>query len=221
MSEIRPGVKRVFDADRAVDAARHVEEELAAHVAAREEGLIARCVAPVEARAQARASFENSLAAIRQSAGQKQRAVNRRAWLDDLRLDVRYAWRGLARRPALTLLVVSTVAIGVGANTAIFSAVDALLLRPLPFPYPERLMDLRLSTEEDRDAQSGSRWSWRKFSFYAAAQRSFERVAVWGPHEANLTDGESERVQGEQVSAGYLAALRVQPMIGRSFSPEL
>ncbi|MFN8582802.1 MAG: ABC transporter permease [Gemmatimonadaceae bacterium] len=147
-----------------------------------------------------------------------------REWIAEVAQDTRYAARGLLNRPGFTIVAVLTLAVGIGANTAIFSAINALVLRPLPFTQPEQLMDVY----EVGPAEPGgggpdnqhAPWSWPKFTLYRDAQRSFRDVALWSDEQFTLTSGESERVYGETVSARYLATLGIRPAIGRDFPAE-
>jgi len=134
--------------------------------------------------------------------------------------DLRYALRMLRRQPGFTAVALVALALGIGANTAIFSIVNGVLLRPLPYPDPDRLVqiwrDLRL---QDGPAQE---WASAPVFFEWQAQTDvFERVAAvtgWGP---SLTGaGDPERVVGAQVSRDYFEALGARPVLGRGFTVE-
>ncbi len=138
--------------------------------------------------------------------------------MSNLRRDVRLALRALARRPAFVALVVLTLALGIGANSAIFSVVNAVLLKPLPYRAPERL------------ALIWSRWSnfdktWLSEAEYLDYQRMtrlFEDVASWGENgEVALTGNQGpESVAAVQMTANMLSVLGMAPAVGRSFTPE-
>lgn len=131
--------------------------------------------------------------------------------------DVRYALRGLARRPGFTVVAILTLAVGIGANTAIYSAVDALLLRSLPYREPSRLMDVAL-----RDAEGEpSPWSYPKYLVFRDAQRSYSSLALNTELQATLTGANPERVGLEEVGARYLSILGVRVALGRDFPAEL
>ena len=131
--------------------------------------------------------------------------------------DIRYGARMLFKQPGVTLIAVLTLALGIGANTAIFSLVNAVLLRPLPFAEPERLV-----------------WTWGEFSGgnrastsppdfldYRAQNRSFEELAATFFNSFNLTgSGEPERIIGSMVTANFFRALGVKLVQGRAFLPE-
>src|SRR5204863_2145205 len=95
--------------------------------------------------------------------------------MDTLWQDLRYGARMLSKRPGFTLTAVLTLALGIGANTALFSVINGVLLNPLPFPEPDRL--LALWSADQRRAESKEGTSWLDFSDYRAASRSFERLA--------------------------------------------
>ncbi len=138
-----------------------------------------------------------------------------------IRQDLAYAWRTLCQRPALTSLAVLMLAIGIGANVAIFSLVNALMLRPLPFTEPGRLMFLHLLMPE-RDAPGIFRptvWSYPKYLRFRDEQHSFQSTAMFASREYNLTgSGSPARVPLELVEHTYFDVLGVAPLLGRTFS---
>src|SRR4029079_7248738 len=143
---------------------------------------------------------------------------------DTLLQDARFALRTFRGAPLFTVVAVLTLAIGIGANTALFSAIDTLLLRPLPFREPDRLMAVSLTRVEDRDspARDDLVWSYAKFEVLKSAQNVFADVALWRSSQftARATD-EALRVQGEYVDSHYLPTLGIQPILGRvSSRPE-
>jgi putative ABC transport system permease protein len=130
--------------------------------------------------------------------------------------DVRYGLRMLRKSPAFTLVAMITLALGVGANTAIFSVADAFLLRPVTFPDTDRLvMVMELSPGQTSDwnkVAPGNLEDWRQQS------HSFEALAAGRWSNFNLTgSGDPQRVQGFEVTAGFLDTLRVKPALGRNF----
>ena len=142
-------------------------------------------------------------------------------WLESVMQDVHYAARGLIRRPAFTAVAVLTLAIGVGATTAIFSAVNVLLLRPLPYARPDELMRVSL-TVPPRNGQPGRDnmvWSYPKFAVFRDAQQVFGDLALYTESQVTLTGGadDVERVTGEYVGANYLRVLGLAPSRGRDF----
>src|SRR5580765_1398480 len=131
--------------------------------------------------------------------------------------DLRFAWRSLRKTPAFTAVAVITLAIGIGANTAIFSVVDAVLLRPLRFPHPERLGSLA----ELDEAGNRDNVGWATYADWRRQAKSFVDIAVasfWNP---TLTGGSvAEPLEGLRVSDGFFRLLGVQPALGRDFLPE-
>src|SRR5580698_2082031 len=122
--------------------------------------------------------------------------------------DIRYGLRMLAKRPGVTLVAVLTLALGVGANTAIFSVVDAVLLRPLPYRQPDRLVFI---SEESRQVP-GMSISMADFNDWHAANTVFESMAPYSPNSAILTgNGETESLQVRQITAALFPTLGVQP----------
>lgn len=132
--------------------------------------------------------------------------------------DLRYALRMLAKQPAFTAIAVLTLALGIGANTAIFSVVNAVLLRPLPYPEPDRLALIR---ERTNIFDSGS-VSLPNYLDWRAGQRGFADLALFRRGDANLagaaSDAEAERVGSARVSYNFLSVLGLPPLLGRDFS---
>ena len=140
-------------------------------------------------------------------------------WLDSLVRDTRYAVRGLLRVPAFTLGVVLTLALGIGMNSAIFSAVDRVLLRPLAFPDPDRIMLLHergLTDRPNMDVNPANWLDWQRDS------KTFESFAAWSNRNSvTLTgQGEPERLEAETVSREFFSVLGVRPFLGRDFAAE-
>jgi putative ABC transport system permease protein len=134
-------------------------------------------------------------------------------------LDLRYALRVLRKTPGFTLTVVLTLAIGIGANTAIFGIVNALLLRPLPFAEPDRIAYLSESSPSLRERYLGV--SLPDFNDWAAETRSFTGMAAFYDVPVDLSrDGDPERISAAVVSPHTFAMLGVRPVLGRSFVAE-
>ncbi len=134
--------------------------------------------------------------------------------------DLRYALRMLVKQPAFTFIVVITFALGIGANTAVFSVVNAVVLRPLPFQQPQDLVDLALyDVREGPEKVVGSSVSYPDFEDWRAQNRVFERAAVYVNRSLTLTDGkQAMHVVGEAVSGELFNLLRVKPLLGRTFT---
>jgi putative ABC transport system permease protein len=133
--------------------------------------------------------------------------------------DARYAVRMLARAPGFALVAILTLSLGIGANTAIFTVVNAVLFRPLPYGHPDRLV----MVWQDLRARGGPADEWATPGNYAdwrAARDIFDQVAVIASWRPTLTGGaEPEPIPGERVSHEYFAVLGVPPVHGRSFLP--
>ena len=133
--------------------------------------------------------------------------------------DIRYGLRGLWKRPGFTAVALITLALGIGANAAIFSVVNAVLLKPLQFRDPERLVilweDVSFAGFPRNTPAPANYIDWKNQT------QSFEDVAASHESSLNLTgDGEPERVTTRRVTANFFSVLGVQPLIGRSFLPE-
>jgi predicted permease len=131
--------------------------------------------------------------------------------------DIRYAIRTLAKNPGFTVVAVLTLALGIGANTALFSVVNGVLLNPLPFPAPNQLATLYANRVHLERASI----SYPNFLDWQRENHTFVSMAAFRPDDFNLTGtGEAEHIRGEMVSAEFFSTLGVKPEIGRSFTSE-
>jgi hypothetical protein len=136
-------------------------------------------------------------------------------WLEQIAQDIRYASRQLGRSPGFTLAVVLSLALGIGANTAIFSYIDAWVIKPLPYPHADRLAVLE-SHDKKKGWTRNSVTSTADFFDFQKQNASFEQTAAWTSWNFNLTgDGPPELVEGGRVSWNYFDALGVKPILGR------
>jgi ABC-type lipoprotein release transport system permease subunit len=139
--------------------------------------------------------------------------------MDTLRQDIRFAWRTFRKNPAFTVVAVLTLALGIGANTAIFSVVNAVLIRSLPYEQPESLVVLWGNVQRTVVERRGT--SFPDYTDWRAQNRSFEDLAAYSDATFTLTSGdEPERIGAEEVTPSYLRLLRVQPIAGRLFTEE-
>ena len=166
-----------------------------------------------------RLDWRHKLDLLRRSAGAFWDAL----WLQPQRLedemfqDLRYGTRMLLKHPGFTSIAVLTLALGIGANTAIFSVINAVLLRPLPYPEADRLVMVGHSWGDDSPGEISS-LNYRDCRDQNLAFDSTALILRWG---TNLTGQDRpEFLTGLQVSAGFFATLKVQPLIGRTFLPE-
>ena len=140
-------------------------------------------------------------------------------WVESVAADLRYAIRSFLRSPVVTLAIMLTVGLAVGANTAVFSFADALILRPLPVREPDRLLSLlHVSTEGSR---SYSSFSYPDYVELRDQARSLAGLAAYSGVDVNLGDrDQGESVEALLVSGNYFSVLGVEPFLGRAFLPE-
>ena len=142
--------------------------------------------------------------------------------MTNLLTDLRYAWRTLRKSPGFSLVAVIVLALGIGANTAIFSVVNAVLLRPIPYSEPDRLMRV-WHTPPQKAFPGMTRFSVSAANYedWEKQNHVFENMAIYGYRSFNLTgSGEPERLNGAGVSAQFFSTLRVQPLLGRVFTED-
>jgi predicted permease len=150
--------------------------------------------------------------------------VTRDVWgwtrTDQFLRDVRYGLRQLKRNPRFSFIAILTLAIGIGATTAIFSAVNSILLRPLPFEDPDRLMRVSLLLPRDT-GMTEMVWSYPKYQVFRDSQDVFDDISTYYRHQYNLTHVDQPvRLRGEVVGSSYFAVLGIDAEIGRAFLPE-
>jgi predicted permease len=192
---------------------REMEAEMRFHLEMETEKNIGRGMTEEEARLVARRTF-GGVAQVKE----EYHDLTRFRQVEELWQDVRFGVRMLLKNPGFTAAVVITLAIGIGANAAIFSAVSAMLLRPLPYPEPDRLVMVweRRIREDARNLVSPADFcDWRE------RNRVFENIAAQTGIWVDLTEGsEPKRIRAGAVSPSYFDVLGVKPMLGRSFMPE-
>ena len=189
----------------------NLDEELQFHIEMRVKEFIAAGMTPEDARRQAARLFGN-----RVLLKERTRDMDTIGWIETLGQDLRYGVRMLAKNPGFTTAAVLTLALGIGANTAIFSVVNSVLLNPLPYWQPDQLVALYSATAEGDKSTS----SYPNFRDWVHDNRSFSALAAYRPDGFNFTAvGEPERVPAEMVSASFFPLLGVQPILGRTFLP--
>jgi predicted permease len=208
LSRIRTLASNLFHRNR---VERELDDEMRAHMAMLVDEKIATGLSPEQARRSAIIEFGGV-----DQVKEQVRDVRMGARVEQVWLDVRYAARMLRKNPGFTAIVVITLALGIGVNTAIFSLVDGILLRPLPYEQPDRLVRLVQSQRQmGLDA-----WNLSQASFTALRDNthSLEAVAAYSTSGANLTgDGDPERVSIGTVSADFFNVLGLPPVLGRAF----
>ena len=196
--------KRMMD-DLDQDIRHHIERET--------QDNIERGMPPEEAGYAALRKFGNVTRIMEET-----RSVWSFVWLEQLVNDVRCGVRQLRGSPGFTIVATLTLALGIGANTAIFSAVYAVLLKPLPFAHPGQLV--RVFEANDRTGIDGEGCSYPEIQEWRRQNHAFSGMAAVQGHELNLTGaGEPMVVKVGDVTADFFPVLGVPPMMGRTFLP--
>jgi predicted permease len=207
-------IRRLFSRRRVYG---DLSEEIRQHLEEKVEALVADGMARKDAEAAAHREFGNVM--LLEEDG---RRVWRWASMEDFLRDVRYALRMLGKAPGFTIIALLTLAIGIGANAAVFSVVNSVLLKPLNYPRPEELISLHQTAPGAAglaDFENGLLLSPSMYFTYAEQNRSFQSLGVWDTGTASVTGtGEPEQVQTVAVSDGVLQALDVPPEAGRWLS---
>jgi putative ABC transport system permease protein len=187
-----------------------IEEELRIHVEMETETNIERGMPPDEARAAALKSFGDPVRNTELGYD-----IRGGGSLETLWQDLRYGARVLMRSPGFTLVTVTTLALGIGANAAIFSFVNAVLLKPLPYPDPERIISVR----EKRPDGGSNPISTLNFLDWERQNRCFQFLSAFTGDRVTLTGSDSpEQLDVQRVSASYFKALGVEATLGRTFA---
>jgi predicted permease len=189
-----------------------LEKELSFHLEQHTEHLMARGQAPDEARRQARLALGGP-----EQVKEKCRDARGTRWLEDLLQDARYGLRTFRQKPGFTLVALLILSLGIGATTVMFAVINSVLLRPLSYPEPERLVTLRGSTE-----QLGESWGFSNLDFGDAKRESQTLVlAAWTYGGGTISEpGEPEYVNGREISSELFSTLDISPVQGRAFRPD-
>ena len=202
-------------------AATDVEREIELHIDLRTREFEAAGMSHEDARRAALAAFGDRGAIEHEVKALHRSTVERRArrdWVGELRQDITVGARVLRRAPGFAAVALLTLAIGIGANTAVFGVLRSVLLRPLPYPHPEQLVQVW----SDHRALGRTQPEWLsppEYIDWRDGNRSFQSMAAylgWGPDLAGVGDPES--LSGLMVSGNYFALLETKPAIGRLFS---
>src|SRR5271165_3631762 len=190
-----------------------LEKELRFHLDEHANELIAQGNAPDLAHRNARLALGGP-----EQVKEKCRDARGTRWLEDLLQDFRYALRTLRQRPGFAAVAILALALGSGATTVMFTIINGVLLKPLSYPDPDRLVTLHGKTEK-----YGEQWgfSYPEFHDYQSAARTLGSVAAWTYGGGTLTvPGETEYVVGRQISSGLFSVLGLPLAAGRAFLPQ-
>lgn len=188
-------------------------EEMEQHVALQTEENICAGMPPEEARRQARLKL-GGVETIREQF----HAEEGLPFLETLLQDLRFAFRILGKSPGFAATAVITLALGIGVNTAVFSIVYGVIFRPLPYPQPQRIVQLTESSPRGTDEEDVT---YRELQFLEQHNSAFQYLAGYTVQGYNLgTGNKTERVKGLPVSADYFHVLGIKPLLGRTFLPE-
>ena len=186
-------------------------EEIKSHLELEADELESEGLNEEEARRRAKVEFGNT-----QAAQERFHLRSRIVWFDNLRRDIHFTIRQLARNPGFAAVALIVLALGIGASVAIFAFVDAALLEPLPYSNPGRIM----SVNESDTGLPGWPLSYPDFLDWQALNKSFSSLDIYNGSGYLLRTGSgAEPVQGERVSGGFFRTLGVRPILGRDFNP--
>jgi putative ABC transport system permease protein len=191
-------------------------DELQSHVELLTERYVAGGLSPDQARAAAMRQLGN-VTRVREDIYD----MNGVRWIDNTTRDIRYAFRQMARTPLFALVVMITMALGIGANTAILSVAYAVLVKPLPYAQPDEIYAAQIVIPERRDQIPSLPATVQTFLAWQRAQTPFSSITAMTPWEASITgDGEPERLGGARVAANFFAFLGTPMTRGRGFADE-
>ncbi len=201
---------------------RDLREELNFHLAMRQEKYRAAGLASEDAAMAARRLFGN-VTGFKEAC----REAWTFTWLENLARDLRYGLRQLRRNPGFTVVAVLTLALGIGANTAIFSVIDAVMLRMLPVHEPERLVQVGFQGKHSGESFVGESFSYPVFKKLLQYNSVFTDVSAfdyWNVLRAypagSEARGANESIKGQMVSANFFSLLGIKAIIGRTFAPD-
>ena len=204
-----------------VDVQADVDDELAFHLEMRRRDLEARGLSAADARTEAERSF-GDLSVIRNACvtidERRFRRAGRAEWVGHMWNDVTFALRGLRKSPAFAITAISCIALGVAVTTTIFAAVNAILIRPLPYPESDRLVAVYAQNVER--GYHGTNISYDDYASWRDQNRTLSGLGIWTWVTKTISEGETERVPGASVSANLFPTLGIRPILGRNFASE-
>lgn len=210
MRQLRTGWQRLHETFRTRQADSEFADELESHLQMHVDDNLRAGMTAEEARRQALIRL-GGMAQTQQTYRERQTLP----WMESLWQDLRFAVRMLRKSLAFSTIAVLTLALGIGANTAIFSVVNGVLLNPLPFPHPEELVVVH---ESKPNFEFGA-VSYLNFQDWQAGSHTFSSMAAIRGYGFTLTGlGEAEQLNGQFMTAGFFETLGVQPLLGRTFT---
>jgi len=209
-----PWLRRLLNTLRRPRVDRDLQRELHFHVAERVDQLHAEGMPLDEARLAAQKQFGNALR-IREDTHE----MNNIGWIERLTSDLRVTLRMIGKSPGFALAAIMTLALGIGATTAVFSVVNAVLIKPLPYPEPDTLVGVWHSAQFQGITSNNVRLSSTMYLSYREHAETFADFGLWRATRASVTGmGEPEQVPALVVTYGTLPAVGVPPMLGRWFT---
>ena len=209
-----PWFRRLINTFRRTRVDRDLRRELDFHIAERIDQLRDEGMSLDDARFAAQRQFGNALR-IREETHE----TNNIGWVERLTHDLRVTLRMIRKSPGFALAAILTLALGIGATTAVFTVVNAVLIRPLPYPEPDRLVGVWHSAQFQGITSNNVRLSSTMYLTYREHAETFENFGLWRSTRASVTGlGEPEQVPALAVTYGTLPAIGVPPAIGRWFS---
>ena len=190
-----------------------LEKELRFHLEQHTADLIARGYNPAEARRQARLAMGGS-----EQVKEECRDARGTRWLEDLWQDLRYALRTLRQRPGFATVALATLALGIGATTVMFTVINGVVLKPLPYPEPDRLL-----TVHGQNEKYGEQWGFSYLEFLDCQRqsRALGSMAAWTYGGGTVSEpGEAQYVDGREISSELFSVLSNPLLIGRAFLPQ-
>src|SRR5271154_5483896 len=196
---------------------REMTEELRDHIERQTAANVAAGMGPDEARRQAKAHF-GAVDGVQEDCREERRGF----WLETLLADVRFGARMLRKNPGFTLIAVLTLALGIGASTAVFSVVNTILLKSLPYPHAERiLVPWHVPPGGAYLGFSKAPWGRVDSEFVFQESKTFESLSAFKTDSFNLTgSGDPLRLDGLRASAGFFPTMGISPVLGRAFNAE-
>jgi len=211
-----PWFRRLLNTLRRGRVDRDLRRELDFHIAERVDQLRADGLSPDAARLAARKQFGNALR-LREDTHE----MNNIGWIERLTNDLRVTLRMIRKSPAFSLAAILTLALGIGSTTAVFSVVNGVLIRPLPYPEPDTLVGVWHSAQFQGITSNNIRLSSTMYLSYREHAETFADFGLWRSTRASVTGmGDPEQVPALVVTCGTLPAVGVPPAIGRFFSAD-